>query len=932
MGFQIALDRSDEMFKRTLSRSRPPPNRSSQPLKILPQIKSSLQAIGYRAEWFSEAVGLWSEPERQVALVAHSRLPRDLRTAAFAVYDSDLMASGAFPLVRATGAALVIGISGNGWHASRVGQDGLHHLHHGKIPELGHYFDAHIAEFNPDAIYRAKVWGRLDPTARQLEFVDVGLMAAVEQDMGRRLSRLLEECVHDLADNLGWTKLGESPADDRKMEWLIKAPFWLLAAKTLRDKRVPGFTRVTLGEFGDVFPRLAKHYRNDRDLAIQVPENRRQALAGVSRRIEAFASLELLSAEALGHIYEDTLINKATRKRLGTHSTPPWLIDYIIGRLKPWIEEMPVARRVVFEPACGHAGFLVAALRLLDELRPADYAEPRNSYLRKRLHGVDIDPFSQEIARLALTLADVPNPNGWNLTQGDIFASDVVARKTREADIVLMNPPFESFGGQAERDWLPNKAAETLRRVVDNLRPGAVLGFVGPQGILQNKQARAIRRELLEHHEIREVVLFADKVFEFGEPESTVILARKRGPERARTTVAIPFVRVREGAMEAFKRTQEAGPPDRISADDLLAEPDGPLFAPQLVEVWQYLRASGLARIGDLAKIGQGLFHKGNGSFVAESPEPFFDSSPGFCGWDRTQLTHQLPGVTYLNVNPVHIDREIMGLDPHPHVLLNYARVSRGPWRLKALLDEEGRPVTSDFIVVRPVAKGLSLGSLWAILNSPLANAFAFCHLGKRHNLVGTLRELPVPDPGRVSLKPLEAAATAYLKAARFWSATAGSDDEAMPLFRHGSGKKAKTTPPSKEELHHLHLRVDAEVMKLYGLPPELERKLLDVFAAAPRKGVPFDQCGYFPLELEGLHTIADLVTVLADWEPLAERKSVLVRKQAARKATAAELAELAELKRLSAGRLDLLAPLPLAEAEAAYQEAVRLASIIHSD
>jgi len=95
-------------------------------------------------------------------------------------------------------------------------------------------------------------------------------------------------------------------------------------------------------------------------------------------------------------------------------------------------------------------------------------------------------------------------------------------------------------------------------------------------------------------------------------------------------------------------------------------------------------------------------------------------------------------------------------------------------------------------------------------------------------------------------------------------------------------------------------------------------------------KGVPFEQIGYFPSDLEGLNTVADLVTVLADWEPLAERESILIRKKAARKASAAELAELAELQRLSAGRLDLLAPMPLAEAEAAYQEAVRRASFIH--
>ena len=168
---------------------------------------------------------------------------------------------------------------------------------------------------------------------------------------------------------------------------------------------MPGFKRLSLTDFENVFERLARHYQKDNPQPVTVPNNRRESLLAVAKSIESFASLELMSTEALGYIYESTLINKATRKRLGTHSTPAWLIDYMVGRLRPWIAEMPPEGRQVFEPACGHCGFLVSALRLLDELRPADFPEDRKTYLRRRLHGVDVDPFSQEVARLALTLA-----------------------------------------------------------------------------------------------------------------------------------------------------------------------------------------------------------------------------------------------------------------------------------------------------------------------------------------------------------------------------------------------------------------------------------------------------------------------------------------------------------------------------------------------
>ena len=52
-----------------------------------------------------------------------------------------------------------------------------------------------------------------------------------------------------------------------------------------------------------------------------------------------------------------------------------------------------------FEPACGHAGFLGAAMRLLTELLPEEKAtaSSRRAYLRSRIHGCEKDPFALEI-------------------------------------------------------------------------------------------------------------------------------------------------------------------------------------------------------------------------------------------------------------------------------------------------------------------------------------------------------------------------------------------------------------------------------------------------------------------------------------------------------------------------------------------------------
>ncbi len=880
----------------------------------------------------SASVGLWSGPG-EAALVVHSRLPKDLRTAAFAVFECRLSSGSAFATAKATGAPLAIDIFDEDWQLFRIGESELHPLKRGRIQQLGAYLQKNASALNPDAVYRAKTWGRSDPSVRQLDFVDAGLLPIVETELGDRLGKLLEESVKDLAGSLGWINLTDSRPDERKAEWLIQAPFWLLAAKTLRDKRVDRFKRIDLTNFEDVFGRLAKHYRSDGTGAIQVPKNRLKALTAVADRIDRFASLELLSAEALGHVYESTLINKATRKKLGTHSTPPWMIDYILGKLRPWIKEMPAAERFVFEPACGHAGFLVAALRLLDELRPDDFPEPRNTYLRKRLHGVDVDTFSQEIARLALTLADVPNPNGWDLVNADMFASDIIERETRKANIVLLNPPFESFGSDAQAGWLKNKAAETLSRIVYNLPAGGVIGFVGPQGILQSKQAKDLRRTLLENYEISEVLLFADKVFQYGEPESTVIIARKLKKGGRKTPKSISFLRVREGDVAKFSKTQHSTLVETVTASCLLSDANSPLFVPDLLDTWACFQTKEFRPLADFALVGKGMEHKGAGdpslplNRPRESKEKFAGSVLGFSRWTQSQATHELPSIAYLNLNPLTILNPRYGTEiGTSQVLLNYARVSRGPWRLKALVDEMGHPVTSRFVVLRPTQTEYSLPVLWALLNSPIANAFAYCHLSKRDNLVGSLRKFSVPRLTGDQARELEMTAKNYLGAAKRWSEAKSNanDDDEMPLFSSTARKSNKAAVPTKEDLYILHLRVDAKVMSLYGLPPEMERKLLDLFSGEDRKGIPFKQVGYFPEGLEGLNTVAELLTVIADWEPKAARKSELILKKATRTASAENLAELSELKRLSAARRDLLAPPPIAEVRQMYNDLVR--------
>lgn len=214
-------------------------------------------------------------------------------------------------------------------------------------------------------------------------------------------------------------------------------------------------------------------------------------------------------------------------------------------------------------------------------------------------------------------------------------------------------------------------------------------------------------------------------------------------------------------------------------------------------------------------------------------------------------------------------------------VLLNYAPSSRGPWRLKALLDIKGYPVSSRFITVRSKANTHSVLALWALLNSPVANAYVFSHLGKRDNVVGDIRKMPMP--GAASFAALESAAARYLDAA-----SAGAT-----------------------ELSTLLLDIDCEVLRLYALPPHLERLLLDVFAGWERVGVPFTQLSYFPEGFIGRVSLTDFRTIEKSWERTNRERGHLIDRKIAGELTSVESARLSVLQEYADFHVHQVAPRP---------------------
>jgi hypothetical protein len=850
---------------------------------LTPQsVRAPLKECGYRSDLLKVDFGYG---DNQVApIVAFAQQPADSRSACVAVLSGGAAPRLAVEACKPLGAPVVFVCYEDSLQWWKQGSQRAEHLQTVQSNDVKAFFQENHNQFSPDAIYRAKTWGRFQ-TAYQLSFVDLGLMPIVEEQVGTTLSGLIERTVAGIKQRLGWREISSEQG-----QWLLQSAFWLLSAKILRDKQVPSFSDLDLLDVDDVFARVGKHYGTSPVLSGS--KRKLEALVDAAQSIHQFSSLVLTTTEALAYVYENTLISKQTRSALGTHSTPSFLVDFVVGNLAEWVSQIPVNDRSAFEPACGHAAFLVSAMRLLTDLLPADKAIPsrRGPYLRSRLHGTDIDSFALELARLSLTLTDIPNPDGWDLRVENMFLGDGLATQAKNNTILLANPPFDNFTIDDRRIYeeqssalsFTNKASEVLWRTLAALPVGGVFGFVLPQTILHSDNAAALRKLIVEEFELRDVCLFPDKVFSFSDAESAVIIGRRR-PISGNASVF--YRRLRERDLPLFKSDPSGVEAKLVAQSRFSKEANYSFSLPDLEEVWSALRDHRV--LESTCAVGQGLIYKGTDlprGAVTYARERFVGAHLGFITFDRGLLLTELPKRQWMNLDKKVIRRAVSGsLTGTPQVLLNYARASRGPWRLKALIDRQGHPVTSRFITVRPIDESVALETLWALLNGPVANAYAYSHLGKRDNIVGDIRKLPLPK--RLSSATLDRAVAAY------WDAVARKVPQA--------------------ELESLLLYVDAEGLKLYELPLALEQQVLSQFSDWRRVGVPFEQTRFLPETLEGKLGLSQFLEMEGSWPATNRERGQLIDKNIAGTLTAEERARLDVLQAYADYHLQKVSPRP---------------------
>ena len=773
-------------------------------MTALDRIVEQSRRIGYRSDAilrdyvFNDFASPAPRATRTAPLAVFTQTPPSYRSAAFAA--AEVAPGDAETTVRAhraLGAPLFLVVEGKEvsvWQIYASGPPRM--LERVPLASLENLFEAKKQIWSPDAIHRAKSIGRFNRTY-QLDFVDVGLMPAIEGQVHEKLDRLLHEALEASTA----TKRIDAKA-------LFRGVFRLLAAKILTDRGHQASAAWHALDVHAVLQGIEDYYGLEGaqfDATVVA-----QKLEPAWRILSSGINVANISADDLAFVYENTLVTPQTREMYGTHSTPRHVAEYVVGRLQ--LEGAAEDPPSVFEPFAGAGVFLVSALRHLREALPHHWSDrQRHDLLVRRIAGSEIDAFACEVATLSLILADYPNKNGWKIDNADLFLDHTLAKRFAKCDVILCNPPFEIFT-PAERAKYPEVAtvsgakAEAVLALALAAKPRA-LGFILPRTFLMDRAYREHRRMIERMYREVELVSLPDKVFTVSQVESALLIARDPAQPGERQTVRASEVADRD--RQAFSYT---GAPTSIR-EEIRTIPQvssGLLWIPALAPLWQRLGDS--LRLGELVDGHWGLRWNDGRQSEAEMDGPGPNRVRGFLG---TEGLHQfaLGRPVWLDYRPNQIYGGANYAWPEAKILCNAGRLGRGYWRLAAAVDRKGLFASQQFVGLwpRPAHEAIDLDALVAVLNGPLANAFITDHSSEKRLRIETLLSIPIPR----TLPPMVG-------------------ELAREYARLVTQRELQDR--RDQRLAALLDQIDVLVLEAYDLPPRLERALLAAFGAAERR------------------------------------------------------------------------------------------------
>ena len=241
--------------------------------------------------------------------------------------------------------------------------------------------------------------------------------------------------------------------------------------------------------------------------------------------VQLLADVPMEDRDTKGDLYEYMLGKIASAGQNGQFRTPRHIIRLMVEMTAP------TATDLICDPACGTAGFLVAAGEYLRERQPNLLHDKklREHFHQRMFHGFDFDNTMLRIGSMNMLLHGVDNP--------DIRYRDSLAQEHAGVEeaftLVLANPPFAGnldYENTAKDLQAVVKTKKTellfLALFLRLLKPGGRAAVIVPDGVLfgSSNAHKELRRMLVEDQKLEGVVSLPGGVFKPYAGVSTAIL------------------------------------------------------------------------------------------------------------------------------------------------------------------------------------------------------------------------------------------------------------------------------------------------------------------------------------------------------------------------------------------------------------------------
>lgn len=333
-------------------------------------------------------------------------------------------------------------------------------------------------------------------------------------------ANILGAVLQDKVFGEGVCVISETPhveTDFRNLRWSVFHHFEPAAMlENIRDYVFPFIKSLGAGR-DTAFSRYMK------DTVFLIPTG-----AVLAKVVDGIDALDMNKRDLMGDVYEYLLGKIASAGENGQFRTPRHIINMMVQLMKPTLKD------TILDPAMGSAGFLQQSAAFIREHQGPELMKAENlkRYKSGLFSGYDTDQSMLRIGAMNMMLHGVDEPN---IKYQDSLSSENTERGCYS--LIMANPPFKGkvFKENISKDLLalcPSTKTELLfvTLFTKMLEIGGRCASIVPDGVLfgSSKAHKALRKELVEHQQLRAVISMPSGVFKPYAGVSTAILVFTR--------------------------------------------------------------------------------------------------------------------------------------------------------------------------------------------------------------------------------------------------------------------------------------------------------------------------------------------------------------------------------------------------------------------